>query len=560
VHAPVVGYDLASGWGSPQCGLIDTLAGNGVGGTCANPANQCAWSWPGGFSCGGVGGCDLDTGCCTLTPPVTCPVINELVLSHGTPTSGCDAPGIVRGVQLVSWSDTTCFYQGDAFNITPCGPRPEEPVGPSNFTRPRMRTCLASANRQCIPNADGGGSCQAGSCDVATGCCPAACVEPSLQCTYDAAGNGSCGNGDVCNPATGCCPPPVCPTRALQCQLDVNGNPSCPNGQACNGATGCCGTPVCPLIAAGVPGASQCSLDGAGNANCGDLCDSAGCCEPPFCPTRALQCRFDSTHGATCGTGACDLGIGCCPLPSCTLAGTQCATDATGKLLDCPGGGVCDVASGCCTPPTCPTSELQCGFNAGGATCSTGACNLATGCCPEPVCLSGGGLKTCPVDSAGNVACPGGQACDRVTGCCNIPTCPVAAEQCPTDVVDGHLHLLACAGSVCDVNTGCCLVASCPELDDITLGIAPFPASGGSFIETIRKNGGSGSSCLYIGERWDIEVFGGSQSNVDMGPVEITCSRRANANGKVECTFDNTPAVAYCDVGSSSCCVPGGGC
>lgn len=470
-YAPVAGYDLASGWGSPQCGLIDDLTGPAMPGVCGNPANQCRWSWPGGYTCA-TGGCNLDSGCCESTPPPSCPIVPPIVFS-GPPVSGCQGASYVQDIHAVSWDATTCHYVGEQFTVTPCSGTTTHDDGPYTVTRSRIPTCGVSSTLQCQPSSTGGFSCPSGSCDLATGCCAAMCPVGGLQCQYNAGGAATCPNGGTCNVLTGCCPPPTCPTGTLQCQSDAAGNPFCAGGGACDAATGCCAPPTCTK-----PGLQQCVLDSSGNPSCAK-CDGDGCCELPSCPVAPLQCAMGAA-GPTCNAGAaCNNATGCCPMTACSMAGLQqCQLDASGNVQACPGGTTCDVATGCCPLPACSDASRQCQVGAGGVqACADGsACDLATGCCPIP-CPGIGSitLGTAPSSSG----CGGATIVQSVTlSSSNDTSCFYSGDQWTYTI---------CAGSTATVHDGTVSPITCSRA----------PSGGYVACSLVSANSSSGTPATY---------------------------------------------------------------
>gem|GEM_PF-479599 len=359
------------------------------------------------------------------------------------------------------------------------------------------------------PTCDTNGNCQPGppnTCDDGVGCTVDLCDEVNDTCV-NTSSNGMCDNGDYCDGVETCDPVLDCQAGTsvdcgdgIGCTVDscdevndtcVNAasNGLCANGDLCDGIEIC--DPLLDCQAGTPPDCNDgigCTIDScdpaagcvnaASNGLCanGDLCDGIEICDPlldcqagtPLDCNDGIDCTIDTCDAAigcvnTASNGLCDDSVGC-TIDSCDAA-TGCVNATSNGL--CANGDLCDGIEICDPLLDCQAgTPLDCND---GIDCTIDTCDAAIGCvntasnglCDDSV---GCTIDSCDpatgcVNAASNGLCANGDLCDGIEICDPLLDCQAGT---PLDCNDG----INCTIDTCDAAIGCINTASNGLCDD----------------------------------------------------------------------------------------------
>lgn len=498
-----------------------------IGGLCVaeKPAVSCTahTDCPAGFYC------DDATNTCSDQPrscaEITCPEGTWCEEGRGECRSGprpCSSDAECLEIGLVcdlvfgacrQCADSSHCPDGWACDAGSCvSERPE--CSHDGACRPPQTICL---NTLCVAGCGEDGSqivCGQGEvCDAATGRCVAEggcrfdleCAPPDTVCEGGTCVAGcrttGCGNAEVCDDETGRCRPE---SVGNTCVMDVD----CAPPTTICGAEGEC-TPGC-----GEANGVVCATDEICNVASGRCIARPTCTQDPDCPPIAPICEggvcqagCDQAGGPLClPEEVCNPGTGRCETPRCATndhcsAPTPNCNQATGTCYACTSRSdctspfpECDVGTGACF--AC-TADSQCAAPTPTCHLPTGLC---AGCTQNADC--GGQTPICDVFSGSCNPCTSNSQCGnglppicnlqtgQCTGCSTNAECSGTTPVChvPSATCVGCVTNNDCSGStpVCDASVGVC--RGCSSSNDCSSPTPICHVPSGLCLECVSNN------------------------------------------------------------------------
>ena len=374
-------------------------------------------------------GCEPGVGC--QNAPNTGPCEDGNVCSKGDTCADGLCVGGPSDCGCESNSDCAEFEDGDLCNGTLICDKNKAPF-----------SCKVDADTVVTCDASGDTTCEANTCDPATGLCSLQSQEEGLPCDDEDA----CTTADACK-AGDCAGGPA---------------PDCDDGDPCTADTCAAGEGCGHAAIGGV------TCDDGNACTTGDVCEEGACTggPPPDCDDGA-PCTVDSC-GALEGCTHTNVGLPCNDGNACTVNDVCLGGGCVGK-----GAPSCDDDNPC-TADTCdPTLPSGCVHLPAAADCDDGdACTIDDGCL-DAVCQPGAPLacddgNVCTTDvcdpSVGCVFNNNEAPCDDDNACTTEDACKGgecgfgAAAKCD----DGN----DCTSDGCDPDGGCTHVANAKPCDD----------------------------------------------------------------------------------------------